>query len=247
LPYVNFTVMIKMNQGKRTQKMNQSVRLKAIASLIEKGQPTADIGSDHAGLARYLVETGMVQWVIATELSEAPFANAFQSAGNSIQADRIEVRKGDGLQALSPGEVANVIIAGLGGDTITGILANDWQKAASFKRFVFQPMSRPAVLREALGGQGWPIVDEVIIRENKRYFTAIAAVPGTEPYSLSPLEMELGPIVLQKSNQYQSYLLYHLNKYFRLRDSLQKSRQYNELLAETEQKIAGLETILYAG
>ncbi len=227
--------------------MNQSVRLKTIANLIEKDQPTADIGSDHARLARYLVETGMVPRVIATELGEAPFARANQSAGISLQADKIEVRRGDGLQALNPGEVANVVIAGLGGDTITYILANDWQKAASFKRFVLQPMSRPAVLREALCRQGWPIVNEVIIRENRRYFVVILAVPGTETYSLSPLEMELGPIILQQSSQYKSYLLYHLNKYCQLRDSLQKSKQYNELLAETEQKIASLEAILYEG
>ena len=226
---------------------NQSERLKAIANLIEKGQPTADIGSDHAGLARYLVEMGMVPWVIATELGEAPFIRAYQSAVNSMQADKIEVRKGDGLQTLNPGEVVNVVIAGLGGDTITSILANDWQKAASFKHFVLQPMSRPAVLREALCRQGWPIIDEVIIRENRRYFIVIAAVPGIEPYSLSPLEMELGPIILQQSAQFQSYLLYHLNKYCKLRDSLLKSRQYNELLAETEQKITGLEAILFAG
>ncbi|MDD3853955.1 MAG: class I SAM-dependent methyltransferase [Syntrophomonadaceae bacterium] len=227
--------------------VNQSLRLKTIAKLIEKGQPTADIGSDHAGLARHLVETGLVPRVIATELGEEPFSRAYQSAGNSLQADKIEVRKGDGLQVLNPGEVTNVIIAGLGGDTITNILANDWQKAASFKRFVFQPMSRPAVIREALCRQGWPIVDEVIIRENNRYFVIIVAVPGDEPYNSSPLEIDLGPIILQPGSKCQSYLLYHLNKYCHLRDSLQKSRQYNELLVETEQKIAGLEAVLYEG
>ena len=42
-------------------------------------------------------------------------------------------------------------------------------------------------------------MNEVIIRENRRYFVVILAVPGTETYSLSPLEMELGQLYCNKA------------------------------------------------
>jgi len=222
-------------------------RLRVIAELLEPGQPAADIGADHALLSIYLLEQEIAPWVIATELGNGPYQRLYQAVNDSPYADRIEVRQGDGLQPLKPGEVYNVIIAGMGGETIAQILSYDWEKAGSFTCFVFQPMSRPGFLRKVLAHQGWEIRDERLVWQNRRFFAMIKVVPGNIPYRLTPLETEAGPILLRQDDPLvQAYRQWLQKKYQRLRKSLlgSKTSPNNELLAETEEKLRELEVYL---
>ncbi len=226
-------------------------RLLAITNMIIPGQAAADIGSDHAFLPIYLVEEGIVPKVIATEITEGPFFRAQETIVGSRGKDYIELRKGDGLQPLQKGEVATVIIAGMGSDTICSILSHDWDKAASFQRFVFQPMSRPYMLRATLAEQGWPILDEILVTENNRIFVIIKSRPGKIPYTLSRLELDIGPIILgdKDSEPGRLYLEHWMAKYNAVYQSLLLSNttQNRALILDYEQRIKALEAIIDAG
>ena len=226
-------------------------RLLAISKMIIVGQTAADIGSDHVRLPIYLVENGIVPGVIATELADGPFLRAQEAIINSSCKDVIELRQGDGLQALQKGEAATVIIAGMGGDTICSILSHDWDKAASFRRFVFQPMSRAYRLRVALAEQGWPILDEMLVTENKRIFAIICSTPGKTPYRLSRLELDIGPIILlaRDSEVGKLYLGQWMAKYKAICQSLSQSNTWENrsLILDYEQRITALEVIIDAG
>lgn len=198
-------------------------------------------------LSLYLLDTGICSSVIATEIADHPYQRAREAARQSRFSESLQVRQGDGLQPLQPGEAANVIIAGMGGDTIAKILAADWDKASTFRRFIFQPMSRPAVLRQTLAEQGWPILEEKIIWENRHFFIIMAVNPGSQPYHLSPLELELGPVILRQTSQERDdYLRYIYRRYQRVRDKLSQSRQESTeiLLAQVEEKMIALEALL---
>lgn len=210
-------------------------------------RPTADIGTDHALLSLYLLDTGICSSVIATEIADHPYQRAREAARQSRFSESLQVRQGDGLQPLRPGEAANVIIAGMGGDTIAKILAADWDKASTFRRFIFQPMSRPAVLRQTLAEQGWPILEEKLIIENRHFFIIMAVSPGSQPYLLSPLELDLGSVILrQTGKERDDYLRHHYRRYQRVRDNLRQSRQESAeiLLAQVEEKMSALEVLL---
>jgi len=226
-------------------------RLLAISKMIIAGQAAADIGSDHARLPIYLVENHLVPRVIATELADGPFLRAREAVINSSCRDLIELRQGDGLQALQKGEAASVVIAGMGGDTIYSILSHDWEKAASFPRFIFQPMSRPYMLRAALAEQGWPILDEMLVTENKRIFVIICSTPGKNPYRLSRLELDIGPIILQArdNDTAKLYLGQWMAKYKAVCQSLSQSNTSENLSLKLdyEQRITALEVIIDAG
>ena len=170
-------------------------RLNMFAAMIIKGESVADIGADHAHLSIFLVENNIVPRAIVTDLPDGPFNRAVNAVQNSNCQDRLGVRQGDGLQVLLPGEVGNIIIAGMGGDSIVEILSYDWNKAESYHRYIFQPMSKAHVLRSELSRRGWPILDEKIVRENQKYYSVISACPDNKPYQLSPLELEVGPVI----------------------------------------------------
>lgn len=220
-------------------------RLLAISQMIVKGQPLADIGTDHAYLPVYLVKNGMVPRAIATDVAQGPYLRAVREIEKEGLMDRIEVRKGNGLRVIEKGEVYNVVIAGMGGETIASILEDDWEKAESFACFVFQPMSKPEALRHVLAKKGWPILDEKVVMENGRFFVIISSKPDNKPYFLSPLEEEIGPVIL-RSKVYTMFLRYYLNKYRLIERELSKSKEAYEsgLLLEYEKKVKELEEVL---
>lgn len=223
-----------------------SQRLLVLTEMIIKGENTADIGADHGELAKFLVQNQLVPRVIASELGDGPYLRLLAGLKDSPCRKQIELRQGDGLTILEPGEVVNVVIAGLGGDAMVEILSRDWQEAASFKRFVFQPMSRAGALRQELSRNGWPILDERLVEENGRLFVAISSSPGNKPYRLSALEIDIGPLLLRSENILRTrYLKSYLQKYKAAYSGLLKAETMNvSLLNEYRSKINELEAIL---
>lgn len=212
--------------------------------MLIPGEPAADIGADHALLSIYLIDQQITSQVIATELGEGPYRRLYKAVQDIGYTEWIEVRRGNGIQPLLAGEVGNVIIAGIGGDTIVEILSCDWEKSASMSRYILQPMSRPAVLRRALASQGWALLDEKLVRENHHFYAILVASPEDKPYWLSPLESDIGPILLRQPGKLQqAYRQYFYNRYRRVRDSLLHSNkdESRRLLLEIENKLNELE------
>jgi tRNA (adenine22-N1)-methyltransferase len=222
-------------------------RLALAADLIKPGESVADIGADHARLAIYLAEHKIASRVIIGELSDGPFACACRAVQESALADKISLRQGNGLQVLDSGEVNNVIIAGLGGDTIVEILAYDGDKAASFQRFIFQPMSKARALRQWLANRGWVIEDERLVRENRRVYLVIVSRPGNCPYVLTDLEIDIGPLILKEDNEInRGFIQRYLQKYKHIYVDLMRSPlpKNSELAHDYRKKIVRLEEIL---
>ncbi len=229
--------------------MSIDTRLRTISDMLIKGKPAADIGADHALLSIYIIEKNIVPGVIVGELPDGPFKRACYAVENSSFKGRIEVRQGNGLQVLDKGEVENVIIAGMGGETIVNILSCDWEKARSYLRYVFQPMSRPQVLRRELSFRGWPILDERIVKEKNVYYVIISSCPGSIQYKLSALELEVGPVILRTESELKKeYLERHLNKFYTIFNSLINSRNAEDgILKAYRRLIEELEVIMDAG
>ena len=158
------------------------VRLKAIADQLSPGASVADIGLDHALLSIYLVASGRSPRLIGVENQAGPYLKAQEAVQTAGLGAQIELRFGSGLSPIEPGEVDEVVIAGMGGETIVGILETELARASSIRRFIFQPMTRPECLRAFLGAQGWPII--------KKYWKN-RAIKRDSAYTVSIHEIEL--------------------------------------------------------
>lgn len=174
-------------------------RLLTASQMIMPGMPIADIGTDHVQLPLYLIGSGLVPRVIATEFGDRPYQRAAQIVGLTDHLAQIELRQGDGLQVLKPGEVDTVVIMGMGGDTIAEILSWDWTHTESFPRFVLQPMTRASTVRRLLAGRGWRLQAEKAVRERERFFVLMQFTPDRNTWQLSDLEAEVGPLLLHCS------------------------------------------------
>lgn len=228
--------------------MNHSLRLDSIASLVVTGETAADIGADHAQLAITLVQDGIVPRVIIGELQRGPYDRACRAVAASHLEEQIELRLGDGLQVLGSGEVATIVIAGLGGDTITDILAFDSVKTASFYRLVLQPMSKPEVLRKHLAGTGW-LFTEKLVEENSRIYSIMVCHLGHQPYTIDGLAAEIGPSIMEADTVLKvSLLKRYLARYRRVHRELTASLTDSKIILADlyKERISQLEAILGA-
>ncbi|GAA5437001.1 tRNA (adenine(22)-N(1))-methyltransferase TrmK [Deinococcus aquaticus] len=129
-------------------------RLETVLSLI-RAPVHADIGSDHAGLPLELVRRGHIERGVIVELNSGPLENARQAVARAGLGDRLDVRAGDGLDPLAPGEVPSVSLTGLGALTMRGILERGAARQVRPDALVVQPNDNPAPLREWALGAGY--------------------------------------------------------------------------------------------
>jgi tRNA (adenine22-N1)-methyltransferase len=138
-------------------------RLRAVAAAIPPGATVADVGCGDGQLARLLREHG--HDVIATELRPGPAARARERLG--------DCRLGDGLEPLGLREVEVAVIAGMGGNTIRGILERTPDVAAALERIVLQPQQRVDELRTWLQEARYELLAEHAAVDRRRPYTVL--------------------------------------------------------------------------
>ncbi|RDI95336.1 SAM-dependent methyltransferase [Meiothermus sp. QL-1] len=170
-------------------------RLLAVAQEVT-GPVHADIGADHARLPRYLLEKGQVKRVIVVEKHPGPYANA-QRALAGLPA---EVRLGDGLSALRPGEVHSLSLSGMGARLILRILQGHPTRLPP--RLVLQPNDSAEPLRRWALQAGFALVREQMVEGFWRYNVLTLEKGHCTAYEGLPLELALafGPLLLRQKH-----------------------------------------------
>lgn len=155
-----------------------SIRLQKIAEYITTGSRVADIGSDHALLPVYLLQSGKCPTAVAGELNFGPFQAAQKQAAAAGLTDKLDVRQGDGLSILKPGEADTVTIAGMGGSLMAEILeaGNRAGKLVSVRELVLQPNVGEEAVRRWLVSNGWFLRDEAILEEDGKIYEIMHAI-----------------------------------------------------------------------
>lgn len=156
-----------------TAKCHSTPRLDALVSMARPSHVLADIGCDHAYLSILVIRSGAANRVIASDISDGPLAKAKHNVDRFGLGNQIELRKGDGLAALRPAEADCVVVAGMGGNVITGILKAGESVARTADKLLVQPMSSSETLRRFLYENGYAIVREIIVREDRRFYPVL--------------------------------------------------------------------------
>lgn len=225
--------------------INLSERLQRIASNVPTGVKVADIGSDHAYLPIYLLQRGIATSAIAGEVNEGPYRGADRHVREQGLADRIAVRKGDGLAVLQPGEVDVITIAGMGGYNIREILEAGQDKLPGVTRLVLSPQGDSDRVRKWLQLHGWKIVEEDILTEDERIYEIIVAERG-EMNITDPMALEFGPFLLERKHPLVvDRVEYEQGKIRRALAAIEKSPTENGLARKEEllQRRAQLEEV----
>ena len=149
--------------------------MNAAAALVRPGGCAADIGCDHGKLTAFLALRGDVHRVIGADLRPGPLAVARRTCQAAGCLDRVELRLGDGLQVLQPGEATDIVLAGVSAQTTIEILtAAPWVRDPAI-RLVLVPATKHALLRQWLLRQGFALIEEQPVQAAGRWYTVLAA------------------------------------------------------------------------
>lgn len=175
-----------------------SSRLSTIADFISDNSKVIDIGADHGLLSIYLAQKYNNIKIIASDINE----NALDSARGNIKkyhlGDRIDVRLGNGLSVISPNEIDTIVIAGMGSNTIVGILKYSRDKLINVKNIIVQSNTDLFFLRKNITSMGYYIEDEVLVSDKGIIYTIIKFSRGKKRYGYK--ELYLGPILSEKND-----------------------------------------------
>ena len=181
--------------------MNQ--RLSQIYRMIRPGRGVIDVGTDHGYLPERLAINDYPGNIFASDIREGPLASAKRTAAQSGVSDRICFLLSDGLDACPPDAVDTIIIAGMGGDTICGILDRaEWCMSPAY-RLILQPMSKAEVLRYWLCNNGFRIENECLVDENGTIYQILEAVFQDQNEVLTDADLWLGKRGLADQALYQ--------------------------------------------
>lgn len=88
---------------------------------------------------------------------------------------QIDVRRGDGLSVILPGEATCVSIAGMGGSLIASILQAGADRLHGVHTLVLQPNVGEEAVRKWLLEQRWLLVKEEILEEDGKIYEILTA------------------------------------------------------------------------
>lgn len=172
-------------------------RLKAIYKHIVSGG-AADIGTDHGYIPVRLALSAYPERLVASDVSSESLDKARQTAVKHNVYDEIDFIHCDGLSDISPINLKNIIIAGMGGETIATILSKAPWTSEDERLLILQPMSKSDLLREWLQQNSYYVLHEELCEDGKIYEIIIATGGNDVPYS--PAEKLLGHIHLISSD-----------------------------------------------
>ncbi|MGL5207519.1 MAG: tRNA (adenine(22)-N(1))-methyltransferase, partial [Acidaminococcaceae bacterium] len=174
-------------------------RLETIAKWVPKGKSIVDVGTDHAYLPTLLVRQGKIKFAIAGDIAAGPCLAAQNTIDSFGITKTVNVRQGNGLQIVSPGEADIVVIAGMGGGTMVEILQNSLPVGEAAERIILQPMNGAATLRMWAAEHGWKIVAEDLAEEAGIIYEIIILERGFEK-KYSTAVYEIGPRLLEENH-----------------------------------------------
>ena len=188
---------VRGEKGPQVNQQTLSKRLERVAAHVPAGARLADIGSDHGYLPVALMRRGAIAAAVAGEAALTPFRSAERTVLENGLDERISVRLADGLAAIDAADgITAISICGMGGETIRDILDSGKARLSGQERLILQPNGGEQPLRQWLMDNGYRILSEEVLRENRFDYEIIVA-ERAGPVRYTAEELYFGPLQLQ--------------------------------------------------
>lgn len=170
---------------------NLSRRLSLIAEFVKSGSSVCDVGTDHGYLPAFLYLSGRCSKVFATDINQKPLENARANL-EKLGANGVNLILCDGLAGVSRSVADTVIIAGMGGEVISGIIDRAPFVRDNTVELILQPTTSAKELRNYLAQNGFAVEREQAIRENGKIYSVMLARFLGKPYRISDTQALIG-------------------------------------------------------
>ena len=182
-----------------TRELSLQPRLALLASLVPQGAVLADVGTDHGYIPVCLRQRGVIDRAIASDIGREPLEHARRT----------------------PEECDTVLIAGMGGETIWGILAAAPWTRDGRHTLLLQPQTKIEELRLRLCENGYAVTREHLVRDKGKLYVVMTVTAG-ERYTPGA-EQLYGGLALEREALYGDYLAHQIARLRRRAEGLRQS------------------------
>lgn len=199
------------------------IRIKTIASLVDKDSKLVDIGTDHGYLPIYLYENEITKNITGSDISSNALKFAKANFEKHNLSDKIKLIVSDGFKNLDE-KYDTAVISGMGTDTIKKILDIDNIP----NKLIISSHKNVDELRLFMNEKGYKIIKEIVLQENDIFYDIIKYEKGNE--ILNKYELLVG-----KSNnlEYEKHLL----EKYKIIYNKSKNKKYLEYINIIEKKL----------
>ncbi len=179
-------------------------RLTAIADMVKPQSILADIGSDHAHLCIFLIQTNRIVKAYACDIAQGPLQAAFMEISRAHLQGRIFPILSDGF-AHVPSDVDSAVIAGMGFRTAIHILEAAKERLSALRQIIVQVNDDPVSMRKWLSDHHFMIMDERYVSDRGKDYI-LMAFHGSKAIGYTYAECVLGPLLMKKNDpEYRAY------------------------------------------
>ncbi len=225
-------------------------RLELCAEFVSGKGTVCDVGTDHAYLAVELIKSGKCEKVIASDINPNPLESARKTVEKYGVADKVELVLSDGLENINLDGVTDIVIAGMGGETIVKILENHIYTSDNSIRYILQPMTKHEIVRKWLCEYGFQKLSEKAVEDGGKIYTVICAERESIEYESNISELteiesisgffahddEIGKKYRQQKAESLAKASESLRKSGRINDAVHYSALSRKLVEGTEVK-----------
>jgi len=201
-------------RGVEAAALSLSPRLRAVADAVPAGARVADVGTDHAQLLAWLVAHGRIASGIGIDVNEGPLAQARRTLAAAGMRE-VELRRGDGLQPLQPGEVDVVVLAGMGGARMVRLLDGSPAVVSGLRALVLQPNTDWGLVRGWIAARGFSLAGEAMVEDRGKFYVVLDVRPRASEGAAawSEAELELGPrLLVERPPAFVAWLRHELSR-----------------------------------
>lgn len=226
--------------------MDLSLRLKKIASMIDKCESIVDVGTDHAYVPIYLINNDVCNKAIASDINKGPVEKAKKNIKREGLEQRVDCRLGGGLTTVKPEEVNAAVIAGMGGNLIRDILEESMDVFKSLEYVILQPVQNVDVLREYIYDRGYALIDEELCKDEEKYYEIMKVKFNDSPKKIEPIFYEISEILINKKHpMLKEYIYFKLDRYEKIVSNLKEDTVNSKnRKKELEEKVVKLRELL---
>ena len=189
-------------------------RLQTIADMVRQGINLVDVGCDHAYLVCYLVQKDIIDSAIACDINELPLRRAKENIEAYGLQKRIRTVLSNGLENIPEDDADDIVIAGMGAETIMQIIDDCKYLQNPSKRLLLQPMTKHELMREYLYQKGFEIVREKAVCEQEHDYTVILARWCGQSKQIDDVQKYIGAIRFNNTKEDMRYIVNVAKKLF---------------------------------
>ena len=212
-------------------KLPISDRLLACAGFVRKGDRVADVGCDHGYLSIHLLQVGVAESAICSDVKQQPLQCAVRNAKKYGLQDKMEFYLSDGVEKI-PRDFDTMVCAGMGADTMVSILAAaPWLQDKKY-RLILQCQSKTPLLRKYLSDNGYAITKETVLKDGRFLYTVMEVVFDPAANRLTPAQCYLPAILSgEEADAYRQWVIGGLKIATQHQDDPEKETILQELEA----------------